>query len=257
MAEVPIVVPTHKRAGRVRTFEAVSDLILCVAKKQESEYRKAYPEAKIEVHPDKVVGLAPKRNWMLSHFGDHFSLDDDVTEMRRIYDPDAPPRMTAEEAYEAVQATAHIAREVGAKLWGFSNYPMTYTFDVFKPFRTVGYVNGMAMGIFADSQIRFPEDPAFMGSDYYVSGLNAFHHRYIWLDTRFAFAQHGTFRNLGGQSEYRNMETEEESYRKLRHYFGNAIELKHGKGARPPDTSDERKSANAGHPFEKVLKVPW
>ena len=38
--------------------------------------------------------------------------------------------------------------EVGAKLWGFSNYPMTYTYDVFKPFKTTGYVNGMSFGMF-------------------------------------------------------------------------------------------------------------
>lgn len=257
MSDVPIVVPSHRRAGAVRAFDAVLDPVLCVAEDQYKNYKDLYPSAAIEAHPDSVVGLAPKRNWMLKHFGDHFSLDDDVSEMRRIYDPDAPPKMSAEEATDVVQATAEMAREVGAKLWGFSNYPMTYTFDVFKPFKTTGYVNGFAMGIFTDGLLRFPEESDFMGSDYFVSALNAYHHRYIWLDTRFAFAQHGTFRNPGGQADFRNMETERRSYERLRNYFGAAIELKHGRGARPPDTSDARKGANAGHPYEKLLHVPW
>jgi hypothetical protein len=255
--EVAVVIPSHKRAGHVRATDVVAGAVLCVSESQAPEYQLHHPGVQIVTHPDSVRGLAPKRNWMLDYFGDHFSLDDDVKGLRRIYDPEAPPHLEPEEAFEAIQATAYVARQVGAFLWGFSNYPMTYTYDVFRPFKTTGYVNGMSMGIFADGQLRFPDDPDFMGSDYYVSGLNAFHHRFIWLDTRFAFEQTKTFRNPGGQADFRNMKSEEESFNKLRKAFGSAITLKGTRGGRPPDTSDERKSAAAGHPWEKLLKVPW
>jgi len=257
MPDVPVIIPSYKRAGNVRALEVVAGAILCVPESQADDYAEAHPGAPIEPHPDDVIGMAPKRQWMLERWGDHFSLDDDVKGLRRIYDPDAEPHLSAEESWEAVQATAYVARQVGAKLWGFSNYPMTYTYDVFKPFKTTGYVNGMSMGMFADGLLHWPDDPYFLGSDYYVSGVNAFHHRFIWLDTRFAFEQVKTFRNPGGLSEYRNMDREKESFEKLRRYFGQAVTLKGSRGGRPPDTSDERKASTAGHPYEKLLTIPW
>jgi hypothetical protein len=257
LGDVAVVIPSYKRPKHVRATAVVAGSVLCVPESQAAEYEAEGYGVPIVAHPDSVKGYAPKANWILERFGDHISIDDDVKGLRRIYDPEAEPHLSPEDAYEAIQATAYVARQVGAKLWGFSNYPMTYTYDVFKPFKLTGYVNGMSMGIFVDSQLRFPDDPLFMGSDYYVSGLNAFHHRYIWLDTRFAFEQTKTFRNPGGQAEYRNMTTEKASYEKLRKAFGEAIALKGTRGGRPPDTSDERKATSAGHPYEKLLKVPW
>jgi TET-Associated Glycosyltransferase len=256
MSEIPVVVPSHARAGAVRVLDVVANAILCVAESEADAYRTEY-SAPIETHPDTVVGICPKRQWMLEHFGDHFSVDDDVKGFRRIYDPEAEPHLDPDAAYEAIQETAEVARQVGAKLWGFSNYPMTYTYDVFKPFKLVGYVNCMSYGIFADSKLWFPDDPEHLGDDYHVSGLNAYFHRYIWLDTRFAFEQVKTFRNPGGLSEFRHSAREEATYDKLRGMFGDAIQLKTTRGGRPPDTSDERKSTTAGHSFEKLLKVPW
>ena len=33
--------------------------------------------AQVTAHPDSVKGYAPKANWIIDHFGDHLSLDDD------------------------------------------------------------------------------------------------------------------------------------------------------------------------------------
>jgi len=256
MPDVPVFIVSHKRADSVRSAHVVAGAKLCIPVGQLAEYEAADYGIEIVTHPDEVVGLSPKRNWMLDTYGDHFVMDDDIKGLRRIYDQDLEPHLSPDDAYEAIQATAYVARQVGAKLWGFSNYPMTYTYDVFKPFKTTGYVNGMSFGIFADSKLRFPDDPHSVVEDFWVSAINAFHHRYIWQDTRFAFEQVKTFRQIGGVSDYRTMDKEREDYEMLVRYFGDAIQLKR-RGGRPPDTSVERMSASAGHPFEKTLRVPW
>ncbi len=74
---VPIVMPTHGRAGRVTTHRVIDGVILCVAEEQEAVYRAAYPDLEIVVHPDTVRPLSVKRQWILDHFGDVFMVDDD------------------------------------------------------------------------------------------------------------------------------------------------------------------------------------
>ena len=73
-----IVIPSHKRHDRVLSKKLVTDPIICVAKSQRDIYREYNPECEIVCHPDSVVGLIPKRNWMAKHFGDLFMFDDDT-----------------------------------------------------------------------------------------------------------------------------------------------------------------------------------
>ena len=48
-------------------------------------YQQFNPECEIVTHPDDVMGLIPKRNWMAKHFGELFMLDDDVHACKPIY----------------------------------------------------------------------------------------------------------------------------------------------------------------------------
>lgn len=258
MTDVATVCMSYQRAGRIRTHLAVRPLILCVTESEADAYAKAYPDNEIVAHPDDVKGFCPTRNWVFDRFGDVFVMDDDLTEMRRVYDPDQKPHMTAEEAYDAIQATAYVARQAGAKLWGFANYTMSYAYDVFQPFKTTGLVNGMSQGLFADSDMRLPNDPYLFGSDYFLAGLNAYKYRYIWVETRFGFYQVKTFRNEGGLSGFRTLERERLSVEFLQRQFGSdVVRLKGKGGGRPPSTSMARKQSAAGHPYEKSFHLPW
>ena len=73
-----IVIPSHKRHDMVLSKRLVVDPIICVAESQADIYREHNPECEIVTHPDDVIGLIPKRNWMARHCGDLFMLDDDV-----------------------------------------------------------------------------------------------------------------------------------------------------------------------------------
>ena len=80
-----IVIPSHKRHDRVFAKKLVNDPIICVAESQADLYQQFNPECEIVTHPDDVIGLIPKRNWMAKHFGELFMLDDDVHACKAIY----------------------------------------------------------------------------------------------------------------------------------------------------------------------------
>ena len=76
--QLRIVIPSHKRHDRVFAKKLVNDPIICVAESQADLYRQFNPDCEIVTHPDDVIGLIPKRNWMAKHFKNLFMLDDDV-----------------------------------------------------------------------------------------------------------------------------------------------------------------------------------
>lgn len=241
---IPIVVPSHDRAGRVTAFGAITNIVLCVAEGQEADYREAYPNTELLVHPDAVKGISPKRQWIYEQVGDVFMTDDDVTDLRRLHDPDAKTsRCEPDEAWEIVQITASVADELGAKLWGLANNAIGRNFAAAHPFRTSGYVNAMSMGLFKDRYLHFPEDPYCVAEDYYISALNAHYHRFIWADDRFGFHQTDTFHNLGGLSEYRHSGHEERWMLELKRLFGENIIVE--------------KHMAKKHRYEKILHIPW
>lgn len=82
--QLRIVIPSHKRHDRVFAKKLVNDPIICVAESQADLYRQFNPDCEIVTHPDDVVGLIPKRNWMAKHFGNLFMLDDDVHACKSI-----------------------------------------------------------------------------------------------------------------------------------------------------------------------------
>lgn len=243
---IPVICPTHGRAGKVLALDAVQPLILCVAESQRDEYMAAYPDVERLVHPDSVRGISPKRQWIYEQVGDVFMLDDDCTELRRLHDPDArSTRFEADEAYEMIQITGDMARQVGALLWGLANNAIGRNYSAFHPFRTTGYVNAAFMGLFKDphGKLHFPDDPHCVGEDYYISALNAFYYRFTWADDRFGFHQLNTFHNVGGLSEFRHMGHEERWMAELKRLFGDDIIVE--------------KHMATSHSFEKILKIPW
>lgn len=83
MSKLRIVIPSHKRHDRVFAKYLVNDPIICVAKSQADLYKEFNPDCEIVTHPDDIIGLIPKRNWMAKHFRELFMLDDDVDACKR------------------------------------------------------------------------------------------------------------------------------------------------------------------------------
>ena len=246
--EVKIVIPSHRRADRVKTLGVAPGAILCVPKAQEGAYRKHNPGAELSAHPDDVIGLAAKRNWICERFGDVMMLDDDLTRFSRLYleaNSLRVSRVSPDETAAIIQQTADAARQLGAYVFGFSSVADARNFKPQRPFRLTGYCNGSSFGLLKGSRVFFHKD-AVAVEDYFASLVNAYYHRYAFFDLRFGFVQQKTFKNLGGQSEFRSTKSEERDLRFLEREFGDAIQQ------RPPV-----KRGKASHEFQRVVKLPF
>ena len=246
--EIPVIIPSHKRANRVETAKIVPGAIICVAKSQEQDYRRYNPESEICAHPDTVIGLAPKRNWIYRHFGSVMMLDDDLTSFRRMYPGPNDLRSTRIDPVQTVkiiQRTAEMAKELGAFLFGFSPVADGRNYKPQQPFKLTGYCNGSSFGLLKGSKVFFHHD-AVAVEDYFASLVNAYYHRYAFFDVRYGFMQERTFKNPGGQAEFRSVKTEEQDFKFLRRMFGDVVQKR-----------KENSRGQASHQWQRSIHIPF
>ncbi|HOW70074.1 MAG TPA: hypothetical protein PKY77_05680 [Phycisphaerae bacterium] len=232
---VKIVIPSHLRHDRVRAKHAVAGAILCVSETQAPKYRQHNPDCEIVTHPDSLFGAAAKRAWIMKHFGSVFMIDDDVQAVVRLYGDFAgkhrlsstmPPRT----ASDAIQATAAAAREMGCFLFGLSHNGNPKYYPPGNPFKITGFVWGATLGILSGSKLWI--DPGLVvGEDMWLSALNAFFHRTVFIDQRYGIRLDGFSGTTGGCFDVRTVETEKQATLRLKRAFGSAIQVT------PPDRS--------------------
>jgi hypothetical protein len=242
--EVKVIIPSHKRWDRVSTVSAVDGAILCVAESQEKLYRACNKGIEVVTHPDSVVGLARKRDWIIKHFENVFMLDDDIDSLKRTYqEAGESSHIDAADAYDVIQVAANACKDAGFFLFGFSMSATPIQYDPFKPIKMGGYFTGCAHGVLSGSKLWYNPD-IVCNEDYWISCLNAYYHRGGWKDNRFCFVQRDTFKNRGGLSEFRNLDSEEQDFKLLQRTFG-------------ADVVTLRKQKGKGHAFQKTLKFPF
>ena len=129
---VKIVIPSYMRAERVSTMQYVANCSICVPESEVEAYKKHNPGVEIIAHPDSIKGISPKRQWIYEQFPNVFMVDDDITGIARMMMPgkyDMTDEMlevdernlTPEQVYEIIQSVAFTAKEMGAKLFGFTS----------------------------------------------------------------------------------------------------------------------------------------
>jgi hypothetical protein len=219
-----VVIPSAGRADRVKTVKAIKADELCVPESEAHAYRERDYGVEVVPHPDSIRGLPAKRQWIADRFGDVFMVDDDIRAFVRLWLPTyrRDYRMTADEARDAAEATYETAQEMGAYLFSFAFFGDTRLFRPQKPFLLTGYVNGACFGLRASSKLKFRTDVVAV-EDLALSGMNAYYHRYLFVDQRFGPRQEKTFANPGGQALHRNAETERRDTETLRQLFGPAV----------------------------------
>lgn len=245
--EIEIVIVSHKRAGRVTTTGAVAGCLICVPESQYAEYCVYHDQAQLVVHPDSVIGLPAKRQWILEKFGDVFMLDDDLKEMRAVHrEAGVAQKVDRQLARAIIQQTADCARQAGVHLFGFNQSCIPTAYSGFKPISMSGFLIEGWIGFLGGGKLFYPKELRLCG-DFWISCLNAYYHRKIWRDNRFSFMATDTFKNLGGQSEFRNIAAEKEAYEYLLRHFGSeVVQLKR-------DTH----LAKRKHQYQKTLNLPF
>lgn len=248
---VKCVIISHKRANNVKTLKAISNCSICVEESQEKEYQENYPDTEIITHPDSVKGLAMKYQWMYENLKNFAIIADDIDSMTRIWPSDLTKGMSTvdkDTAYNIIQATAKTTQNLGAKLGAFSkdNNPITYSGH--KPFSMSGFASGGIL-IMLEGWKNFKlSNRCVAGLDFYLSGLNAYQNRNLFIDKRFSVqCKEGTFTSKGGMADYRSIKTEESDLNFLQSMFGKDVIV----------TKNNYNLRKQVHAFEKQIKIPF
>jgi len=242
-----VVIPSHKRATRVRTTLVVDNAVICIPESQAPAYRLCNPHNELVTHPDNVIGLARKRDWIIRHFGNVFMLDDDIDSMQRVYtEPGERSLVDPATAYELIQVAADACWQMGGFLFSFAHVPAPVLYNPLNPVDLAGYHTGCAHGVLHNSKLWYNPEIS-VNEDYWISCLNAYEHRLSWKDTRFYFQQRDTFVNPGGLAEFRSLDAEEKDFDLLQRVFGKDVVTLKKSSAK----------SKLKHPFQKTLKLPF
>lgn len=243
------LIVSHKRASRVTTTQHIANCAICVPKSQEAEYKEYNPDIEIISHPDSVIGISPKRQWIIDKFEEIIMLDDDIIGARRVYVPKNYHRshtLTPQEVSDWMDDFAEIAREGGFYLFGFNSSANPVGYSGATPFKMNKYIPGATLGILKGHKLMFPDYPNFVGEDYWLSAYNAFIHRKSIIDTRMGFTFENTEANVGGCSDFRTETRRKETYIYLKKHFGDSIQPKLPSPIKPKIMK-----------WEKSLKIPY
>lgn len=249
---IPIVIPSMGRSAHVYAKRAfpTDRVSVCVPKSEKAKYVEANPDVEVVAHPDDIVGMGQKRQWIYEKWGDVVMVDDDTVAVIHLEHGfgEKPHAISPDDAGALCDRLAREAKEFGAFLFGLGSSVNPQSYMAIRPFRTTGWVNGGFTGLLAGSKLTYHPQVA-CSEDYWISGLNAYHHRKVWVDTRFALKDvsgAGTMRTAGGMAVVRNTEQLEREAAILKEHFGNAIKAK----AKLSYTSNM-------HEHQVSFSVPW
>jgi hypothetical protein len=246
---VPIVVVSKGRYGNVSTLDLLpkGTAKLVVPKFEQAKYHEAHPDVEVLATPATVKGIVATRQWVIEQFESVFMLDDDVYAVCRMFE-DISTKVKITDpltVYEIIQSSAAVARDLGAKVFGFSSYrdPVNYLSQ--NPIRMSAYLNASFCGFLKDHNLYYNLDIP-EAEDYWISLLCVFKHRYLYQDTRYSFFTKANFVGEGGMASDRTQDKMIESTVQLKKYFGDVVNLK-----RP---SNSKKSVNVG---ERSIAWPF
>lgn len=251
MSKLRIVIPSHKRHDRVFAKYLVNDPIICVAKSQADIYRDYNPDCEIVAHPDDVVGLIPKRNWMAKHFRELFMLDDDVDACKRLYcEKGESARVHGKSEITAIIENLYeIAFLLDVHLFGFTSRISPVMYDETEYLSLDKMITGCSYGVRYNKNTWWNEELR-LKEDFWISCYMKYSERRVLTDLRYNFEQKNTFVNAGGLSAIRNQDEEQRSILLIRKYFGEAIKLKgQGNNGKNKTKSLVQYNISASFPF--------
>lgn len=224
---IPIVIPSHKRHDRVFAKRLVLNPIICVAESQADLYRQYNPDCEIVAHPDDVVGLIPKRNWMARHFGELFMIDDDVHAVKNLVVEKGEPGVIRdpEKVTEIINSLYELACMLDVHLFGFTSRISPVMYDESGFYSLSKMITGCSYGVRYNKNVWWNEEIK-LKEDFWISCYLKYKERRILTDLRYNFSQKSTFVNAGGLAAFRNQEEERRSILFIKKNFGDSIQLK-------------------------------
>lgn len=224
---LPIVIPSHKRHDKVFAKKLVLNPIICVAESQADLYRQYNPDCEIVTHPDEVIGLIPKRNWMARHFGELFMIDDDVHAVKNLVVEKGEPGVIRdpERVTEIINSLYELACMLDVHLFGFTSRISPVMYDESGFYSLSKMITGCSYGVRYNKNVWWNEEIK-LKEDFWISCYMKYKERRILTDLRYNFSQKSTFVNAGGLAAFRNQEEERRSILFIKKNFGDSIQLK-------------------------------
>ena len=256
---VPIIVPSHKRSKTLFAPYTIANTEVCIPESQLAEYQSDHPDVKFVTHPDSVIGISAKRQWIYDKYGDVFMVDDDVTVVRRMMLPpeyerteemeDFKDELTPDEAYEVIQHLYELAKDMGAYVYGFTHVGNPKHVKPQTPFSFNSLLSGHCMGLLKSDKLAYPTDEGAKScEDHYMCLLCAYYHRFWLVDNRYGFIRYPTDKNSGGMADHRTIDQEKLAYQYMKEKFGDVVQLK--------DKTGEKRQGHA-HPYERAIRMPY
>ncbi len=227
MSSLKIVIPSHKRHDRVLSKRLVNNPIICVAESQADLYRQYNPECEIATHPDDVIGLIPKRNWMARYFGDLMMLDDDVHVVKTLYSEKGEPGTIRDpdKITNIIESLYELACLLDVHLFGFTSAISPVMYNEWGYYSLSKMITGCAYGVRYNKNVWWNEEIR-LKEDFWISCYMKYKERRILTDLRYNFSQKSTFVNAGGLAAFRNQQEERRSILFIKKHFGDSVYLK-------------------------------
>jgi hypothetical protein len=176
-----------------------------------------------------VLGIGPLRQWIIDHHTADddtvFMVDDDVSGCWSIVGLQKHKLWRAADVLQVVANSAHCAREIGARIFGFSQSWDVRKFMPQRPVSFTGWVGG-CVGIVGRERLYDPELKLRADIDACLTSL--LRHRIIYRDDRFAF-EHRRFIGAGGNAVLRSEAQHARELRYLRQKWGAHLTVQQSK----------------------------
>ena len=245
--ELKIVVLSRGRASRVSTKNVCNiDAIVC-PKNEVDDYKKYNPKIHIIEEPSGCNNIVKARQFVLDSFKEVFMMDDDVTHVGRFFASSGDEFKVKDKQHvnDIISQTASLAKQIGAKMFGFTHLRKPICYHSQRPFRTTGFLNASHCGFLKGHQIKYDERLT-EGEDHFASLYNVFKNRFMLIDDRYGFWTTTNFKNAGGCARDRNTDKMKKNTLLLREMFGECVCIK--------TANIQRKNINEG---ERSLSFPY
>lgn len=227
MDDIDIIVPSK---GRPETKDIIFSLFpmarYCIAESEVDAYG-ITDKNRLLVHKDDLVGLIPKRQWILDNCKKRIVVqcDDYIQKVfcltgfrpRHITDPDA--------IFRILHNAAIVTDGLGLKMFGFTTHPKPMYAPDNHPFAFCGMIAGV-FGIVNDGTLKYDQNLTTREDvDMTLQGLLKC--RVNWQDTRFCFFGKD-WNNQGGLQSVRTAESEERDVAYMKQKWGAHVHWQSG-----------------------------
>lgn len=225
--DLKIITCSKGRHSSLSTKNIIDIDAIVVPANEVDKYKEYNKGIEIIAQPKGVDNIVKARQFVLDNFSNVFMIDDDVKYVTKFFNTPDENHKIENKAHikEIIMQNAYLAKELGAKMFGFTSQRQPIAYKPQSPFKLTGYLNASHCGFLEGHNLKY-DTRLLEGEDHFISLYNMFINRFMLIDNRYGFLTEENFKKNGGCSMDRNTEVMKETTLMLREMFGEAISVK-------------------------------